>query len=217
MPAPSRLAQPVRRAARPVRRLLPFRPRERGGAGPPALHPRNDDARDDLAYADGLADRARPAGGGPDRERRARRRYRRVPGDDRARARCCESRRARRPRRGGKSTACPCSTTAAPKARGSTTARATTSCHRERRRPSGLELNFASGPSVSPAGARRCRPGESVFVALSWGDHAPADVEEALASYTRPRGSGVTGCAPATMPDHRGARISSAAPSRSRA
>ncbi len=95
LPPPPGLAEPVRRAARPVRRLVPVRPVARDGAGLSPVRAGHERARDDLAHADRLADRpatcsswVRPTSpsGAPTTSA--------SPAMPRPRGRCCASRRA---------------------------------------------------------------------------------------------------------------------------
>ena len=71
VPAPPGFAEHLRRAARPLRGLVPLRAVERRGARPASLPAGHQRARDDVAHTDGLAHGPGQLVMGPRRHRRA--------------------------------------------------------------------------------------------------------------------------------------------------
>ena len=143
---------------------------------------------------------------GPSDPAKRREGYRRVPGDDSAPGHAAPHRQLLRgTRRGRGRTASRSSTTGVAPASGATTGTATTSSRSaratSRSRWSAASASARSAPAAT--GARRSRPVESAFVALSWGDDAPESDDEAFEQLHRTETFWRDWLTAATIPDHR--------------
>ena len=205
VPPASRLAQCLRRAPRPVGRILPIRAVERRRPQSSAVRAGHERARDHVAHAERLDDRVRPPGHG---SHRGTTNAARTGGGHRAtrrrRERCCGSRRASAAASRCRPTACRCSTTAARWRRGSTTRPGTRTSTVQR---GDLSLRLASSLRLGTLGARvyartALEEGETAWIALSWGGPVPGSGDEAYEQLRQTEKYWRDWLGAAEIPDH---------------